>query len=275
MNRGGFSWKRLLEISKAKTRISRMTGIPFTKAGRQRKAGKIITGDGYLIPFVLIVILSFLLSACVGKTDSQIPNISKDNASTPMPTGLAQKIVETPKKSFSKAIMAIKDYNVREMNKYLNFTGVKSFKTSKKSMIARDKKLVYAFFSKLRFKVLSVSENKNNAKIKAIISNQEIKNLVKIYFTKAFKFSFKNVFAKKSLRLSQKQVEKKIRDILLEVVSGKHNKRISATVEVKLIKYKDYWKIKANNKLADALTGGGVSYFEKLTKIFSNWGKAK
>jgi hypothetical protein len=39
MNRGGFSWNRLLGISAAKSRLSRQIGIPLTRAGRQRKVG--------------------------------------------------------------------------------------------------------------------------------------------------------------------------------------------------------------------------------------------
>ena len=39
MNRGGFSWKRLIGISAAKSRISRQIGIPLTRSGRQRKLG--------------------------------------------------------------------------------------------------------------------------------------------------------------------------------------------------------------------------------------------
>lgn len=38
-NYGGFSWKRLLGISAAKSNLSRKIGIPLTKSGRQRKAG--------------------------------------------------------------------------------------------------------------------------------------------------------------------------------------------------------------------------------------------
>lgn len=40
MNRGGFSWSRLLGISAAKGRVSRKIGIPLTRSGRQRKLGK-------------------------------------------------------------------------------------------------------------------------------------------------------------------------------------------------------------------------------------------
>jgi hypothetical protein len=39
MNRGGWSWKRQFGITNAKRRVSRATGIPWTKSGRQRKVG--------------------------------------------------------------------------------------------------------------------------------------------------------------------------------------------------------------------------------------------
>jgi hypothetical protein len=35
-----FSWKRALGITAAKRKVSRTTGIPLTRAGRQRKLGK-------------------------------------------------------------------------------------------------------------------------------------------------------------------------------------------------------------------------------------------
>lgn len=38
-----FSWKRALGISQAKQQLSRKTGIPMSKAGLERKIGKIIT----------------------------------------------------------------------------------------------------------------------------------------------------------------------------------------------------------------------------------------
>jgi hypothetical protein len=42
MNRGGFSWKRLVGISAFKAKISRKIGIPLTRSGRQRKLGALI-----------------------------------------------------------------------------------------------------------------------------------------------------------------------------------------------------------------------------------------
>jgi hypothetical protein len=53
-NRGGFSWKRAVGISAAKSRVSRKTGIPLTKSGRQRKVGRMMTGGGCLLPLVML-----------------------------------------------------------------------------------------------------------------------------------------------------------------------------------------------------------------------------
>ncbi len=65
MNRGGFSFKRAVGITKAKQRISRSTGIPLTKSGRQRKAGKLLTSGGCLInlltPIFIITSLIILI----------------------------------------------------------------------------------------------------------------------------------------------------------------------------------------------------------------------
>jgi len=59
MNKGGFSWKRFLGVTKAKRNIARKTGIPLTKSGRQQKLGRIIS-KGCLGTFLSFV-FSFLL----------------------------------------------------------------------------------------------------------------------------------------------------------------------------------------------------------------------
>ncbi len=55
MNKGGFSWKRLSGISGAKSKVSRKTGIPFTKSGRNQKIGR-IASKGCLGIFVAMTI---------------------------------------------------------------------------------------------------------------------------------------------------------------------------------------------------------------------------
>jgi hypothetical protein len=66
MNKGGFSWKRATGVTRAKLKVSRATGIPLTKSGRQRKVGRMVTGGGCLLPVLLIGLFLLALSARKG-----------------------------------------------------------------------------------------------------------------------------------------------------------------------------------------------------------------
>ena len=57
MNKGGFSWNRLLGISSVKARMSRKIGIPLTKSGREQKIGRMITKGGCLIVLLIQIAL--------------------------------------------------------------------------------------------------------------------------------------------------------------------------------------------------------------------------
>jgi hypothetical protein len=62
---GGFSWKRAVGISAAKSRLSRRIGIPLTKSGRQRKLGKLVSGGGCLFALAFTVAIPVILVALV------------------------------------------------------------------------------------------------------------------------------------------------------------------------------------------------------------------
>lgn len=49
----------------AKQRIARATGIPTTKAGRQQKIGRMLTGGGCLFPVLSLIALAALLFVAV------------------------------------------------------------------------------------------------------------------------------------------------------------------------------------------------------------------
>jgi hypothetical protein len=65
VNKGGFSWKRLIGVTRVKSNISRAIGIPLTKSGRQRKIGRIVTGKGCLLPVLLVLALGLTVVAVV------------------------------------------------------------------------------------------------------------------------------------------------------------------------------------------------------------------
>lgn len=61
MNKGGFSWKRFLGITKIKRNISRKTGIPTSKSGRQQKIGRIVTKGCFGTWLTLLISLMTVL----------------------------------------------------------------------------------------------------------------------------------------------------------------------------------------------------------------------
>jgi hypothetical protein len=58
-----FSWKRATSISAAKAKLSRQTGIPLTRQGRQRKIG---SAFGCCIPVFALIILVITAATLVG-----------------------------------------------------------------------------------------------------------------------------------------------------------------------------------------------------------------
>ncbi len=56
MNKGGFSWKRFVGISGAKSRMSRKIGIPLTRSGRHQKIGRSVTGGGCAVPVLFLIV---------------------------------------------------------------------------------------------------------------------------------------------------------------------------------------------------------------------------
>lgn len=54
-----FSAKRALGISSMKGRIARATGIPTTRQGRQRKIGRILTGNSCILAIAFYLLLFF------------------------------------------------------------------------------------------------------------------------------------------------------------------------------------------------------------------------
>lgn len=62
MNKGGFSFKRLIGVTRVKQNISRKIGIPLTRSGRQRKIGAMITGNGCIVTISIGASLFYLLS---------------------------------------------------------------------------------------------------------------------------------------------------------------------------------------------------------------------
>lgn len=91
--RGWFSWKRALGVTRVKQNFSRRTGIPLTKSGRQRKIGKFVKGGGCTLSSIALLLIVFSLifvpvaTANEWSFFSYLPAVMKpENSPTPTAT---------------------------------------------------------------------------------------------------------------------------------------------------------------------------------------------
>lgn len=89
MNKYGFSWKRLAGITSLKNKVSRTTGIPLTKSGRERKIGKIVTGGGCLlqIGFASLVFMFLLSISAFSQSKAEVVAFDSQLLGTPTRSG--------------------------------------------------------------------------------------------------------------------------------------------------------------------------------------------
>lgn len=80
MKKGGFSWKRLTGVTKVKQKISRKTGVPLTKSGRQRKIGGMIyKGKGCLVTILLIIGILSIITIAMKNAYSENTDVDSGN----------------------------------------------------------------------------------------------------------------------------------------------------------------------------------------------------
>jgi len=58
-----FSWRRALGVSQAQAKLSRRIGIPLSRSGRQRKAGRMV---GCALPLALLTGAGWILVRLLG-----------------------------------------------------------------------------------------------------------------------------------------------------------------------------------------------------------------
>ena len=65
MNKGGFSWKRAVGISRTKSNISRNIGIPLTKSGQNQKIGRIVSKGCLGNILILLTIIGIIIKKTI------------------------------------------------------------------------------------------------------------------------------------------------------------------------------------------------------------------
>ena len=109
-----FSWRRALGISAAKGRISRMTGVPLTRSGMERKIGRLVLGTGLpLLVVGLVVVAAFFKDALKSKPETSTPAPEPKTIAPPSPPAPPISKASPPPLRTSKATEEAKQLAVK------------------------------------------------------------------------------------------------------------------------------------------------------------------
>lgn len=171
---------------------------------------------------------------------------------------------ESPEQAAKNMFNAIKSNDSEAAAKYINYDELlKAGETSEETTEsdAESKEMAELIFKHFDYKIISSSEDGNSATVKAEITNIDMKTVFAKYVSEAFALAFSG--------LDQETMDKQMNDKFTELINSEDNKTVTKTVDVKLTKSQDSWKIDMSDDLMDAIFGGMISAAENMNNSFN------
>jgi hypothetical protein len=122
------------------------------------------------------------------------------------------------------------------------------------------------FFSRLSYNIVSSSVEKDTATVKTEITNLDMKSIMQEYFAEAFNLAMGDAFSEADKQLSQEELDNKMEQMLIDMISKQDNKTVTATVDITLTKSEKGWEINMDKVLQDAITGGLSSILQQMNE---------
>lgn len=175
---------------------------------------------------------------------------------------------ETPEQAVTNALNAIKNFDKKTAQKYLASDEIFN-KDSEDSDLIKDEENLKLLVNKLNFKVLSSAQEGNIATVKTEITNIDMAAIMGEYFQKALSLAFENAFAGENAK-SEEEMNKQAQQIFLDLIKREDNKIRVSTIDIKLSKNENSWKIDANEEFQNAVLGGLSNAIEEMRNGFSS-----
>lgn len=176
-------------------------------------------------------------------------------------TGCGQK-TETPEQAVTNALNAIKKLDIDTMRKYFNDDGLYGSDSGTDELL-EDEEGINLLFGKMTFKIISSSTEGDNATVKTEITNIDMASVMVEYFDQAFSMVFSNALAGDGAK-SDEEMEALTEQLFIDLIKREDNQMKTTTVDIKLTKNKNSWKIESNDELQDAIFGGMISSMEEM-----------
>lgn len=174
---------------------------------------------------------------------------------------------ETPEKAVTNALNAVKNFDKDTAQKYFDYNELFSNNSETDELIGEEHARLV--FGKLSFKVLSSSKEGDTATVKTEITNIDMADVMVEYFRQAMALALENAFIGDNT-WSEEETNSQMEQILIDLLKRDDNKTKTSTVDIKLSKHDDNWKIDINEELRDAVFGGIISMTKDMENIFGS-----
>lgn len=175
---------------------------------------------------------------------------------------------ETPEQAVTNALNAVKNLDKDTAQKYFSYDELFN-RNSESDELVKDEQNIKLIFNKLSFKVISSSKEGNAPTVKTEITNIDMASIMGEFFQKVIALAFSNAFAGNSEK-SQEEIDKEAEQILVDLLNREDNKTVTSTIDIKLTKYDNSWKIDANEEFQNAITGGLFNALKNMENSFGD-----
>jgi hypothetical protein len=171
---------------------------------------------------------------------------------------------DSPEHTVTEVLNALKIMDKKTVENH--FTQEELFAIEKKENNFNNKEIEKLFFKNLDYKIKSSSADGDTAIVKTEITNLDMKSIMGEYISSAMGLAMLNAFTTDGSAISEEELNIKTEEMLINMLSRADNKKVTTTVDIKLSKNENEWRIDIQEDLQDALTGGTIAFREELEK---------
>jgi len=169
---------------------------------------------------------------------------------------------ETAEQATVNALDAVKTLDKETLGKYMNYNELVESDDGSES------EYINKIFENLDYKIISSEEKENEAVVKADITNIDMEKVM----GEAMKNSLAEVFSQAFSSLGEQQSEAESEDMFNEhfeqAIENNKDSKVVNTVDIKLTKVDEQWKINMDSDLQNALMGNLYRVANQLKDVF-------
>lgn len=168
---------------------------------------------------------------------------------------------ESPETAVTNYLTAFQNLDLETIDKYTNDTSETIDTADDAISDLENEETGKAFVENLTFEILSSTEEGDTATVKVSITNVDMANAMSQAISEMISLAFAG--------LSEEELEQKSTEAMISAIANNKDTTYTKEVDISLVKGENNWLIVPDNDLADAITGGLVSYAENINEAFS------